>query len=363
MKIYKRISAAERIFRGRGIYAAFFPVRVVLSYLYRIIISLRGRFSKKSEHRKENKISAVVISVGNLVVGGGGKTPCSIALVKALRERGFKPVILTRGYGSRAEKAGRTVVLRASGDPGRCAMSGREYALYYGDELAIYRNESVQVILDPNRKRGLKTGTLMLNPTHVIMDDAFQNLEIYKDHDILLLDHTDPFGGGKMLPWGKLRERPEAAVRADIIIFTRSSSDRIPAEARDLVEGKKIFFSRHAYAGIYGRDGEKTEPGELDGRKIALYSGIAIPESFENTFGEHLGEPDFSFRFSDHHMYDEEGIRFMTDRVPDGTAFITTEKDWHKSAELFAPDIDVYLFRIRFVIDEMDRLIQLIISS
>ena len=363
MKIYNRISAAERIFRGRGIYVAFLPVRVVLSFLYRIIISLRGKFSKKSEYGKEKKISAVVISVGNLVVGGGGKTPCAISLVKALRERGFKPAILTRGYGSRAEKAGRTVVLRASADPGSGAMSGREYALYYGDELAIYRNESVPVILDPNRKRGLRAGTLTLKPTHVIMDDAFQNLEIHKDHDILLLDHSDPFGGGKMLPWGTLRERPEQAVRADIVIFTRSSSDRIPAEARNLLEGKKIFFSRHEYAGIYGRGGEKVEPGELDGRKIALYSGIALPESFEDTFTDRFHEPDFSFRFSDHHMYDEEDIRFMTDRVPDGTAFITTEKDWHKSAELFAPDIDIYLCRIKFVIDEMERLIQLIISS
>jgi len=253
MMRYNRLSVAERIFRGRGFYAALLPVRIVLSFLYRIIIYLKRELSSRDQVSTEKSISANVVSVGNIVVGGGGKTPCVMELAKALRDRGFKPVILSRGYGSRAEKAGKTVVLRGTGNSGSAGMPGREFVFSYGDEAAIYRNESVQVILDPNRKRGLKRGAQMCRPTHVIMDDAFQNLDIYKDHDILLLDHLDPFGGGKLLPWGSLRESPEAVKRAGVVIFTRSISNKIPPEARDLIKGKEIFFSRHEYEGLYGR--------------------------------------------------------------------------------------------------------------
>lgn len=363
MKRYNRLSVAERIFRGKGLYAALLPVRVILSFLYRIIIYLKKILSSRDQVSTEKKISADVVSVGNIVVGGGGKTPCVIALVKALRDRGFKPVILSRGYGSRAEKAGRTVVLGATGDSGSAGMPGREFVFCYGDEVAIYRNESVQVILDPNRKRGLKMGELMCRPTHVIMDDAFQKLEIYKDHEILLLDHLDPFGGGKLLPWGNLRESPRAAKRADVVIFTRSVSNTIPPEARDLIKGKEIFFSRHEYDGLYDRDEEEVRPGELKGRKVAVYSGIAVPESFEDTVTERITEPDFSFRFSDHHMYDGEDIRFMKDRVPAGTVFITTEKDWFKSAELFPEDTDILVLKIRMAFDNIDRLLNIIESG
>ena len=376
MKIYNRQSVAERVFRGRGGYILLLPLRMLLSVLYRIIISVRTSFrragKRKGGGRKRGR--ARVISIGNILVGGGGKTPCSLALAEELVKCGMEPVILTRGYRSIAEKAGIPVLL--ADDPGledkigflteadfnSPDIASDEYASVFGDEVTIYRNAGLPVVIDPDRKRGEEAATRVLHRGYIIMDDGFQNISVDKDMDILLLDHGDPFSSGRLLPWGRLREPPGAVRRADAVIFTRSRSDKIPLEARPLIEGKEVFFSRHECAGLFGRDGNEVALDELDGKKIALYSGIARPEGFEDMFSEQVTEPDFSFRFSDHHQYDEEDIRFLTGKVPPGTAFITTEKDWYKSAELFQPDTDIYLLRLKMVIDNLDKLIRLVLS-
>ncbi len=376
MKIYNRESTAERIFRGRGWYVLLLPLRILISYLYRFIMRARAAVKRAGGRIEigDEPGGARVISVGNILVGGGGKTPCSMALAEELAKRGMDPVILTRGYGSRAEKAGLPVVLSdnradvpgteflAEKDFNYPDLPSGEYASVFGDEVTIYRSAGIPVVIDPERRRGAEAARRILHPGYIILDDGFQNISVDKDMDILLLDHSDPFCGGRLLPWGRLREEPGAAARADAVIFTRSGSTEVPAEVSAIVGDKPVFFARHSYIGIYDREGVKVSEEELRGRKLAVYSGIALPPHFEVTVREYVTEPDLSFRFSDHHEYTASDISFMMDRAAEGSAFITTEKDWHKSAELFSHDTDIYMLKIRMVINDIDRLIELILS-
>jgi tetraacyldisaccharide 4'-kinase len=368
MKIYNRESTAEMLFRGKGWYTVLLPLRIILSFIYRFITSLRTELMKKCRDRK--KVQPKVISVGNIIVGGGGKTPCAITLAKKLMADNYRPVVLTRGYGGRAEMAGKPVILAAgmkiSSDPGKGFLTeedfsagltpGREFAETFGDEVAIYISRGIPVVIDPDRKRGAGAASKLINPTHIILDDGFQNFSVEKDCDILLLDHKDPFSGGRVLPWGRLREKPEAVDRADVVIFTRSRSKDIPEAAEKQLTGREIFFSRHEYAGIRSREEEEITPGLLKNRRIAVYSGIAVPESFERLIKDQIAEPEISFRFSDHHLYTEEDIEYMLNKAGRDAAFLTTEKDWFKSAGLFPGGVNIYRVRISMEIEDISRL-------
>ena len=103
-----------------------------------------------------------------------------------------------------------------------------------GDEILIYRDRGISVIIDPRRGRGIELARRLFSPSHILLDDAFQNFSVAKDVDILLLDADKPFGGGTLLPLGTLRERPRGARRADIVIFTRAGERRIPEAAQRL---------------------------------------------------------------------------------------------------------------------------------
>ncbi|MBD3178635.1 MAG: tetraacyldisaccharide 4'-kinase [Candidatus Latescibacteria bacterium] len=368
MKIINRESLAERIHRGEGWRKAFLPVRIVLSVLYGLIMSLRRLLRGAGEGKSPKGEGTRVISVGNITVGGTGKTPCCITLAGALNNLGEKTVILTRGYGSRAEKAGSPVIL--SGDAeissNEALMNeeniraesrpGIEFAEQFGDEVALYRSRGIPVVIDPDRRRGITAAIEGFNPDYIILDDGYQNLSVRKDFDILLLDHSDPFGGGRLLPWGRLRESPNAVERADAVIFTRSSSESVPDVAREAVNNKRVYFSSHSYDGIIDREGKVIHPESMRGRTLAIFSGIAVPEQFENMVIGRIFEPEYSFRFSDHHRYSRKDIKMMTGTVGPGTAFLTTGKDWFKTVELFPDEFDIYMVRLRMKIEGMESL-------
>jgi tetraacyldisaccharide 4'-kinase len=372
MKIYNRESTSERIFRGGGLWSVLLPLRVILSFLYGIILRVRRIAPKRQARITQSATAANIISVGNLVVGGGGKTPCAIALAEAMKKRGIAPVILTRGYGSRAEKAGRPVIAGPAAEYARSSgyltendfelgeEPGMRYASVLGDEVAIYRKLGIPVVIDPDRGRGAIAASAVYDPDFLIMDDGFQNFSVEKNYEILLLDQSNPFGKKHLLPWGTLREMPEAAERADAVVFTRSVSDKVPEEAQAAVKGSEIFFARHRFGGIYDREEREIPPAEFVDRTVAIYSGIAVPGSFEQIFIDNVAEPEFSFRFTDHHSYGAEDVDIILEKCGSGSAIVTTEKDWFKSMELFPSGTDIYRMRIDMKIDGLGRLIDII---
>lgn len=380
MKIYEKYSVAERIFDGKGIWIAFLPVRFVLSQIYNCWLTVSGWLSSlypellsaavRDSIRSERPPR--VISIGNLVVGGGGKTPCTISLAKEIKKKCGRPVVVTRGYKSLAEKASKPIVISPYANTDQREdylteadyfndeanrISDRLFAETFGDEVSIYRNEEISVVIDTNRRRGIKFAGEILNPTDILLDDAFQNRSVKKDIDILLLDYNNPFANGKVLPMGTLRERPKAAHRADAIVFTRVEGDRIPSEVLRFTAGKRVFYSRHEFSVIYGHNGKIVRPAELKQSNVVLYSGIALPMSFEGMVKREICEPVATFRYSDHHPYNSKDIEFMIREVGEDSVFLTTEKDWFKTNELFPEDVEILAVKMEMVIRGIEELL------
>jgi tetraacyldisaccharide 4'-kinase len=376
MKVYERYPAWMNFYRGGRLSILAHPLRFALSRLYGFHAAHRPREAGRPVVRASDPC---IVSIGNLEWGGGGKTPCAIALCEALTEKGLRPVVVTRGYRSEAERNGPYIVAARGTPVGpdgmRCideeGLGGRvigygddcgadSLARLIGDEPSLYRAHGIPVVIDRRRARGVEIAARVFEPTHLILDDAFQNRDTPRDVDILLLDQEKPFGTGELMPLGNLRESPQAARRADIVIFTRSVSDHVPPEAAEAMCGKPVFFSNHRPARLITRSGERLSLEHLRGRRVALLSGIARPDAFEGTVLSLGAVPVVSFRFADHHEYRSVDVAWTLDRMERGGTIVTTEKDMVKVARLFPDDIDLAALGIDMEIRGLDRLLEYI---
>jgi tetraacyldisaccharide 4'-kinase len=366
MRVIERYSGRMRMFMGRGGWALLAPVRFVLSVLY----GFHARGTPAPAPRGPGA-GPKIISVGNIEVGGGGKTPCVLALASVLSARGLKPAVVTRGYGGRAALEGRGVIALpgtdACGDglpAGYDCWRGdarADAALEIGDEAVLYLGAGLPLAVDGDRARGIAALTEAAEPTHIILDDAFHRTSLPKDLDILLLDAQRPFGNRRLLPYGTLREPAVAAKRAGAVIFTRASSPSVPEEAADIIKGLPVFFSMHVPVSLSGRGGEKYGAADLRGEKTVLFSGIARPESFEESAAQFGIDPSVSFRFDDHHAYLPEDIKGMIDECGSESVFVTTAKDWAKAAPLFREDVRVMRLDMEMQIEDMEGLLKLVL--
>jgi tetraacyldisaccharide 4'-kinase len=381
MEVVERYGIGFRLLRGAGGWALFYPVRVLLSVLYGMWLRARTGDAGRSRRGRGPRSAprASVISVGNLEVGGGGKTPFTLSLAAEIRARGGRPVVVSRGYRSIAQRyapcvvpsgaevaeAGATHVTEEEvlKKTGVRSESMAEIAAVLGDEIMLYRKRGIPVVLDADRSRGAAVASELLRPTHILLDDAFQNRSIAKDVEIVLLDARLPFGRGRLLPLGTLRERPPAIGRADVVVFTRALEERVPKEAERFVTGKRVLFAAHRPVDLIGRTGEEVPLLYLAGRDCALFSGIARPESFEETIVSLGGRPRVVFRFVDHHRYTERDIGAMLRRAGEGKPFVTTEKDWVKARDLFPREVAVYALRIEMKVPGIEAVLDAPASS
>ncbi len=307
-----------------------------------------------------------IISVGNIEVGGGGKTPCVLAIASALAAKGLNPAVVTRGYGGTASRSGGAVALpgEAGGDmdlPAGYSMwkGGSEFeaSRELGDEAVLYIRAGLPLAVDRDRDRGIRAVTEAAGPTHVILDDAFHRTAIPKDLDILLLDAEAPFGNGRLLPYGTLREPSSASARAGAVVFTRARDRSVPVEAARFVADKPLFFSRHMASSLSDRKGERFDPDSLAGAKIALLSGIARPGSFEDTAVAFGLDPEVSFRYDDHHEYSAGDIAEIIGECEAQTVFVTTAKDWGKVSSLFPEETRLLRLDMDMEITGMEELL------
>src|SRR5208283_620267 len=224
-----------------------------LEFLYYIGYILK----KKLSFRLQRSLPYAVISIGNITVGGTGKTPAAIAVAEESIKRGFSPVILTRGYRGRAK--GPCIVC-----PDRLlagSFTGNPRAVIYsvkdaGDEpvLMAERLKGVPVIKSASRYDG---GVFALEsflsspaaPFIFILDDGFQHWGLHRDANIVLVDGLNPFGNRQMLPHGILREPLGELKRADIFVITRRRDERLADELRDAWPGKPVYFSEYRVVG------------------------------------------------------------------------------------------------------------------
>lgn len=304
------------------------PGARLLASAHEAVVGLRNRLHD-SGRLKAHALPRPVISVGNLTLGGTGKTPFVESLARLLSEEGYLTCILSRGYGgSRVEEP-----LIVS-DYRRIHVG----ATQAGDEpfLLARRLPGVAVVVGANR---FEAGLLALEhfPVHLfVLDDGFQHRALRRDIDIVLLDATHPWGGGSLLPAGTLREPRAALRRAHAIGLTRlhqcepAAAKALQAEIQAAAPGVPLFGTRSITTGLRRLPGGSiTRPDAVAGKRVVAFAGIGRPEAFFRDL-EAIGANVVARRiFRDHHPY--RGIE-VDDLLEEASrcaaeAIVTTEKD------------------------------------
>jgi tetraacyldisaccharide 4'-kinase len=272
---------------------------------------------------KTSRLSLPVVSVGNLTVGGTGKTPCVAFLANFLRDEGHHVAILSRGYKRRS--SGRVEV--SNGDEILCSP------VEAGDEPYLLANAcpGVRVVVDADRYAAGKWLTEKSPVTVFILDDAFQHLRLARDLNLTLVDATEPLSG--ILPAGRLREPLSGLRRADAVIVTRSDRmfDRDALERTILKYSDiPIFYAHHEMTKMRRIDASETlDARDMARKRVAAFSGIARPERFIADLSNLGIQVVRRLDFPDHHRYEsEEFLKILNiARESRVEAIVTTEKD------------------------------------
>ena len=334
------------------------PFLFAISIVYGGLVKLREALYKKG-FLQSKRLSCPVVSIGNITVGGTGKTPMTLYVAELIRRFGYKVAIVSRGYKGKAEKTGGIV------HDGRIICMEPDQA---GDEpfMMAKRLRSVPVIVGKDRFKAGMLAVKEFNPDVVLLDDGFQHLRLYRDIDLVLLDFSSPFGNGNLLPRGILREPASSLSRADALILTRSDSapGSIKANLVDrlmyLSQKRSVYITFHApyifkvvkAAGdIEHIDLSKSRDWNseiIKGRNVFAFSGIARNEDFIHTV-ESFGCNVSGFAgFSDHHKYSDEDINKILRSAKNAGAEIvcTTEKDYARMGHSKSWPIDLVIIGI-----------------
>jgi tetraacyldisaccharide 4'-kinase len=283
-----------------------------------------GRRRREAHLRAQRKLDVPVISVGNLSMGGTGKTPCVLGLAESLKRRGHTPGILTRGY------------KRCTPEDHLALAPGADVtALQSGDEPQIFvRSRLAPVGIGADR---WQTGMLLrrnFDIDVVLLDDGFQHLKLARDVDIVLLDAIDPLSGGGLFPLGRLREPPASLARADIVLITRDRysdlGDAMEHALRQWNTHAPVFRATVAPRAWIEHSTGKAHPVDAPpfGR-AAVFCGLGNPESFRRTLLDMRIEIADWVDFDDHHRYRPNELRHLAHQFArqQATAVLTTEKD------------------------------------
>ena len=294
-----------------------------LSLLYGGVVRARAALYA-SGRLASHVLAAPVVSVGNLTFGGTGKTPFVELLARRLRFEGFKPAILSRGYGRRSKVP--LLVTRGEGP----LVSPEEG----GDEpVALSRRLPGVVVAVAARRADAAKLALPLSCDVFLLDDGFQHLALKRDVNLVLLDARDPFGGGRLPPAGRLREPLDAIRRADAIVFTRVERGLPSLEAERTVAllcpESPVFHAAIRADGLRDEAGSPVDAREVSLRRCVAACGVAEPSGFDAALRRLDLAAEETFVFPDHHRYSDREltrIRQTADRT--GAAFlVTTEKD------------------------------------
>ena len=366
----------EAIIQGHG-HPTGDPLERLLagaSRLYGRAMQVRNRWYEKDAGRVK-ALPCMVISVGNITVGGTGKTPMTLYLAKMLKGAGYRIAIVSRGYGGKASKAGGIVC------DGKQMLLDADMA---GDEPYMMAKQlgNVPVVIGSNRYEAGMTAVAQFSPDIILLDDGFQHRRLKRDLDILLLDADRPFGNGHLLPRGTLREPPAAICRAGMIVLTRAEepdASRMAFQKRlqeyhlnAAMERIPLFTASHE---PYLNDMVLPEnPSEvaraharsgLDGKSVFAFSGIAKNHDFRESAAR-LGCRIAGFReFSDHHDYLPSDFTDIVQGAEEGRAdmLITTEKDYARIKGRFSFRLPLAVLGVSIAIREEETFQHLLRSA
>jgi tetraacyldisaccharide 4'-kinase len=304
-----------------------------------------------------SKLDATVISIGNLTTGGTGKTPLVEWVARVLASEDRNVCILTRGY-------------RRANPRQRIVVSDREKVLTTADEagdepflLATKLTGIAAVVCDADRFAAGKWAIEELGCDTFVLDDGFQHLQLHRDLNIVTIDATNPWGGGHLLPYGRLREPLSGLRRAECIVLTRTedrgNSKEIINHIRNLSAGAKIFQSRTIIDGFSTLINNGLAPSSaLPANPVMAFCGIGNPSAFFDQLRKERFELAATRTFQDHHLYRSEDIQSLIQEANSvgARSLITTAKDAVKLTT-FNFDLPCNVLEIRIEIEHEEDLL------
>lgn len=288
-------------------------VLIGLSLPYSAVTRIRNRLYSCGT-LKTHHAGVPVICIGNLTTGGTGKTPLVVWLCRHVREKGLECATLTRGYRTQKGKLSDEPALLAAQCP------------------------DVPVVVNPDRVAGATEAIQDHGAQVLVMDDGFQHRRLARDLDIIAIDATNPFGYGRVLPAGLLREPLTGLKRAHAAVLTRCDQvaeedlSRIEEEIRRINRNLAIARSVHAPIAIRTTTGAELPLEQMRGKRIFAFCGIGNPQAFSRTVSQ-LGATLVGTRaFDDHYRYTPQDLKAVQDqaRSLDAALVLTTQKDWTK---------------------------------
>jgi tetraacyldisaccharide 4'-kinase len=341
------VSARRHLLRGweRGFGAGAGGVLAAVAGSYRGLLGAREwLYARGVLHSRA--LDCPVVSIGNLTVGGTGKTPAVELAVRTLIELGHRPGVLSRGYGRRG--GGVQVVADAA--------SIRLDADEAGDEpfLLARRLPGVPVVVGSNRYEAGRLARERFGVSAIVLDDGFQHRTLRKDLEILMARASAPWGNGRLLPGGPLREPLTGLRRAHLVVATGAAgvgdAGEVAATVARLAPQVPVLTAVHVPTECFESGAMRFVPvAALKGARLLAFAGIGAPGGFRRTLAETaVSLADFA-EFADHHWYTREDLAGLERRAEAAGAdgLVTTEKDWVRLRALPALKRPLYVLSVR----------------
>ena len=319
--------------------APFFSIEtllMVLSVVYGGLVCLRARLYERGVLPSKS-LPCRVVSIGNLVAGGTGKTPMTSLVARMIQDMGCRVVVLSRGYRGRMEKTGGVV------SDGRTIFKGPDDA---GDEPYLMARvlTGIPVVVGQRRYEAGMMAVKRFKPDVIVLDDAFQHLRLNRDLNLVLLDARSPFGNGHILPRGLLREPLSALHRAHAVVYTRSEQALTAPVLDRLPRHRHIFYTTH---NLVIRKSDQEEGGlvadtldisMLKGKKAVAFAGLSDNNQFFDSLEQTGCVLVHTFSFADHHQYGRNDLERIAATAGGKGADIVvmTAKDFVK-IQMFKP--------------------------
>ncbi|HEX3856191.1 MAG TPA: tetraacyldisaccharide 4'-kinase [Verrucomicrobiae bacterium] len=314
---------------------------------------------------RDKTLGVQVIAIGNLTVGGTGKTPVVEKFARELRDAGRNVAILSRGYRSKPVPIhiwlANKILLRGDQTPPRVVSDGKSLLLdsdSAGDEPYMLASNlrDVIVLVDKDRVKSGRYAIEKFGCDTLLLDDGFQYWHLRgRRHDVVLIDRQQPFGNEHLLPRGTLREPPSHLARAHTIFITKSDGNTAELRERIAKLNPSAPIIECIHRPLYFEDvftGDRKGLELLAGKKVASLSGIAQPESFEQSLVRLGSELVYSKRFADHHRFTQQEILNAINRAKKRQAeiIVTTQKDAVRFPKIDRRDLPFYFMRVEIQI-------------
>jgi tetraacyldisaccharide 4'-kinase len=334
------------------------------SKIFQLAVKTR-RFLYNFRILRDSTLGVQVIAIGNLTVGGTGKTPVVEKFARELRDEGRNVAILSRGYRSKPVPLHKWLVnkilLRDDTTPPRVVSDGRSLLLdsdMAGDEPYMLASnlKDVVVLVDKDRVKSGRYAIEKFGCDTLLLDDGFQYWKLKgRRLDVVLIDRQQPFGNERLLPRGTLREPPSHLARASFIFITKSDGNTAELRRRIAQVNPSAGIIECIHHPLYLEDvftGQRSGLELLKGRRVASLSGIAQPESFEQSLVQLQAELVYAKRFADHHRFTQQEILNAINRSKkrQAEAIITTQKDAVRFPKLDRRDLPIYFMRVEIKI-------------